>query len=62
MKAEDELVGEERRHRRQRTRRLLVEERDHEMHAEIRRLKLTPASWVMLTAAASATLNDALVS
>jgi hypothetical protein len=51
MNAEDDLVAGERRLHRPRARRALKAERDNRMHQEIRRIKLTLASWVMLMAA-----------
>jgi len=60
MNAEDELVAGERRLRRRRARRLLIEERDDRTHQEIRRVKLTLVSWVMLVAASLTALIAAV--
>lgn len=60
MDAEDELVAGERLLRRRRARRLLLEERDERTHQEIRRVKLTLASWVMLVAASFTALGTSL--
>jgi hypothetical protein len=58
MNAEDDLIAGEPRLRRRRARRLLVAERDRDMHREIRRVTWTLGSWVALMAAAVATLLD----
>lgn len=61
MNAEDDLIDAEPRLRRRRARRDLRAERDAQLDTEIRRIKLTLASWVMLTAAAGAALLTELV-
>lgn len=56
MNAEDDLINAEPRLQRRRARRDLRAERDAQLHTEIRRIKLTLASWIMLAWAAAFTL------
>ena len=61
MNAEYDLLEAEPRLRRRRVGRELRTERDAQLHTEIRRIKLTLGSWVMLTAAAGAALVTEVV-